>query len=429
MSQSKPQNEVKSPLISQFQHVRNFSEQLCSPLEVEDFCLQSMPEASPVKWHLAHTSWFFETFLLIPYFRNYKSFHPQFHYLFNSYYNSVGKQFPRPQRGLQSRPTVAEVFQYRQYVDQHMIELLNSEKNHPEIVARVTLGIQHEQQHQELLLTDLKHALSFNPIYPIYHTGTFEQTTNEQQPLNWLKIQGGIQMIGENGGQDNFCFDNETPKHQMLLQDFQIADRLITNKEFLEFIEDEAYQQPLLWLSDGWSFIQQNGITKPLYWQSKDQQWFEFTLSGLQPLNPDQPVTHISFYEADAYARWAEARLLTEFEWEVAAKPLTVRGNFVDSAHFNPESCLSPNDTEVAPLQMFGDCWEWTQSGYFSYPGFKVVEGAIGEYNGKFMSNQMVLRGGSCVTSRAHIRPTYRNFFYPDARWQFSGIRLARDSD
>ncbi len=428
MSRGTPQPGREPSLISQFLHIRDFSEQLCSTLEIEDYGLQSMPEASPARWHLAHTSWFFETFLLIPFSAGYKPFHPQFHYLFNSYYNSVGKQFPRPQRGLQSRPTVAEVYQYRQYVNQYIVELLSCVKDEPEITSRMTLGVQHEQQHQELLLTDLKHALSFNPIYPVYHAGFVENSDANDQPVNWLNIQGGIKMIGGSIAGDGFCFDNETPPHQVMIKDFQIADRLITNEDYVCFIEDKGYQQPLLWLSDGWSFLQQNHITEPLYWRNIDHQWFEFTLSGLQPLNPEQPVTHISYYEADAYARWAEARLLTEFEWERVAKPLSIQGNFVDSGHLNPLPCSKQNVQQKQPQQMYGDCWEWTQSGYFSYPGFKVAEGAIGEYNGKFMSNQMVLRGGSCVTSANHIRPTYRNFFYPDARWQFSGIRLARDN-
>lgn len=410
--------------LGNFFKVRHFSEELCASLEIEDYCLQSMPEVSPLKWHLAHTSWFFETFILIPFVKSYRPFHKHFDYLFNSYYQSVGKQYPRPQRGLQSRPTVTEVYQYRSYVNEHMDKLFQKvEDLSEEIIERMILGCHHEQQHQELMLTDLLHCLSFNPIAPVYREKTW--THSDQPDFNWVKISGDEFMAGVNSQNDDFFFDNETPQFSVKIRDFRVSNRLITNAEFIEFIQDGGYQQPLLWLSDGWDFVQQQQIDKPLYWKGNLNSGFEeFSLNGLNVLDLDQPVSHISFYETEAFARWHGSRLLNEFEWEyIASKNLPVSGNFVDSGYFHPLGCRQSSDIS----QLFGDCWEWTQSGYFAYPGYLPAKGAIGEYNGKFMCNQFVLRGGSCVSSRDHLRSSYRNFFYPDARWQFSGIRIARD--
>jgi len=410
-------------VLDDFLKVRKFTENICEPLEIEDFCLQSMPETSPAKWHLAHTSWFFETFLLIPYLSSYKPFHDQFEYLFNSYYNSVGKQYPRPLRGLQSRPTLNQIMEYRHYVDEHIPNLLLHEVlNHSDIIQRMILGCHHEQQHQELLLTDLLHGLSFNPLFPAYHKPQIIKQI--ETAFAWQNFEGGEITAGVSDDETSFHFDNETPSHHAIIPDFKISKRLITNREYVSFIKDGGYTNPLLWLSDGWSFIQQHGILSPLYWSEDEQgERYEYSLCGRQPLDLNQPVVHISYYEADAFARWHGSRLATEYEWERASKTLPIQGNFVDSAMMRPTSPQS----ELSVNQLFGDCWEWTSSGYQPYPGFKSAEGAIGEYNGKFMCNQYVLRGGSCVTSKNHIRTTYRNFFYPQARWQFSGIRLASD--
>ena len=422
MSSSQPVKNNEQILASQYSTIRNFSESLCKPLEIEDFCLQSMPDASPVKWHLAHTSWFFETFLLEPFVKGYKPFNKNFNYLFNSYYNAVGKQYPRPQRGLQSRPTVAEVFQYRKYVDEQIVELISN--HHPQksvIEYRLELGLNHEQQHQELMLTDLKHAWSYNPMTPAYQpkSNPSVSSVNGTLALNWSEYKSGLYPMGSTDNQ--FCFDNELPKHDVHLVDFQIAKRLVSNGEYLEFVESAGYQDAMQWLSEGWGIIQQQQWKHPIYWHQIDGKWFEYTLQGLLPLDLSLPACHLSYFEADAYARWCGARLATEFEWELAAKEQILSGNFVESKEFHPTAATASNQ------QFFGDCWEWTSSSYSAYPGFSTAAGAIGEYNGKFMCNQMVLRGGSCVTSSSHIRPTYRNFFYTDARWQFSGIRLAKD--
>ncbi len=430
MSAVNQANNLESQLKTRYFQIRNFTESLCTPLEIEDYCLQSMANASPVKWHLAHTSWFFETFLLKPYLENYRCFNEQFNYLFNSYYNSVGSQFPRPQRGLQSRPTVAEVFKYRAYVDQNMRALFSKQlAQQAAFNFRVELGINHEQQHQELLLTDLKHAWSFNPIYPVYKTldSNYLNHTDSLASLTWSEFEHGQYLIGAIG--DQFSFDNEQPSHQVTISDFQIAQRLTSNGEYLKFVESGGYQDPLNWLSDGWGTIQQQQWKHPFYWLQQDGNWFEYGLRGLQPLNLNQPVCHLSYFEADAFARWSGARLPTEFEWELAASKqinnTEIIGNFIESNQFQPLQSVSTNSH--TNQQFFGDCWEWTSSAYSAYPGFATSAGAIGEYNGKFMCNQMVLRGGSCVTSQSHIRHSYRNFFHTDARWQFSGIRLARD--
>jgi ergothioneine biosynthesis protein EgtB len=437
-------NNEPDSLLNKYQRIRQQSLTLCNELEIEDFELQADDFVSPVKWHLAHTSWFFETFVLKS-TANYQVFHPQFEYLFNSYYNSVGKQYPRGKRGIMSRPTVQEVKAYRQYIDHQLNNLLtNTDALTQEHYDLITLGLNHEQQHQELMITDLKYNLSFNPLYPIYAKAKFPQEqapdnhqNNIIEPLQFIELGGGIYNMGYKGV--GFCFDNETPRHQHLIQDFRIAQRLITNEEYCLFIDAGGYQDPQYWLADGWAWVQQNNITGPLYWQleSEDQnnhtpQRFEFRLTGYGQLHPKQPVTHVSFYEADAYARWAGKRLPSEFEWEVASKKQNIQGTFVESKSFHPLQ-LAPYKksniqyTKADIQQLFGDCWQWTQSSYTPYPGFKIPLGAVGEYNGKFMCNQMVLRGGSCATPKDHFRTTYRNFFYPQDRWQFTGIRLAED--
>jgi ergothioneine biosynthesis protein EgtB len=404
-------------LQAQFEQVRQLSETLCSPLTIEDYVVQTMPDVSPPKWHLAHTTWFFETFLLTPYLAGYKVFHPKFGYLFNSYYEAVGDRHPRTQRGLLTRPTVAQVYQYRAYVDQAMRSLLPQAKDHPELQSLITLGLHHEQQHQELLMTDIKHILACNPLRPAYRDNLLE-SNHSSQPIQWIEFSGGLHHLGQEG--DAFTFDNEGPRHQIYTQDYSLASRPITNREYLEFIEADGYQTPEYWLAEGWATIQVEGWTAPLYWERMDGDWWIMTLGGLRSLNPHEPVCHVSFFEADAYARWAGKRLPTEAEWEIAATQIPIQGNLLDLDHLHPIASGGNN------LQMFGDVWEWTQSAYLPYPSFQPSAGAVGEYNGKFMCNQMVLRGGSCVTPPGHIRATYRNFFPTAARWQFSGIRLAQ---
>ena len=404
----------------QYDAVRAQTEALCRPLAIEDYGVQPMVDASPPKWHLAHTTWFFETFLLRPFVHRYQPYHPHFEYLFNSYYNGVGTPFPRPQRGTLSRPTVAEVLAYRQHVDAAMQPLLARED--AEVQGRIELGAHHEQQHQELLVTDIKANLGSNPLKPAYCAAT-EQADAEQVepivPLAFEEVAGGMVETGANGG---FCFDNELPRHKLWLDDFALANRLITNAEYAAFIAAGGYDEPSLWLSDGWTWRQQLAVAAPMYWRHADGVWFEYRLDGERELLPDAPVTHVSYFEADAYARWAGARLPTEAEWEAAAQVRTVRGNFADGV-------LHPQRAASARLgQLFGDCWEWTSSAYGPYPGYRTLAGTLGEYNGKFMSGQQVLRGGSCATPPGHVRPSYRNFFYAKDRWQFTGIRLAKSA-
>jgi ergothioneine biosynthesis protein EgtB len=415
-------------LLEQFHNVRTFSEHLSEPLEIEDYVIQSMPDVSPTKWHLAHTSWFFETFILEPNLKDYQSPHPQYTYLFNSYYNSVGERHCRANRGLISRPTVQEIYVYRHYIDECMHNLLEQcdDATFERLTPLVTLGINHEQQHQELIVTDIKHVLSCNPLYPAYHTHKLTPVA-ATPALNWISYPEGIARIGFEG--DGFFYDNEGPRHRQFLEPYQLASRLVTNGEYLAFMNDGGYKNPLLWLSMGWSTVQSTKWEAPLYWEHLDGRWHVMTLSGLQEVDLNEPVCHVSYFEADAYARWANARLATEAEWEVAAQGLPLQGNFVESGALQPLPLQAHTHTSQAtqPEQMYGDVWEWTQSAYLAYPGYKPAPGAIGEYNGKFMCNQFVLRGGSCATSVTHIRPTYRNFFPPDARWQFMGIRLARE--
>ncbi len=421
----KSAQEPEKDRAARYRQIRSTTEALCSRLSPEDCALQSMPFASPVKWHLAHTSWFFETFLLNEELAGYQVFHPDFKILFNSYYETVGERYPRPQRGLLSRPSLAEVLDYRRHVDEHMGRLLEQGAlDPPQPRSHVfEVGLQHEQQHQELLLTDLKHLFSLNPTHPAYQEAATPAPDPPPARPTWVGYEGGVVPMGHDA--DGFAFDNERPRHEILLQGFELASRLVTNGEFLGFLEEGGYEKPDLWLSDGWEVARTRDWKAPLYWKKRDGAWFHFTLSGLEKLPAGDPVCHVSYYEADAFARWAGARLPREGEWEHAAAGVPLEGNFVESGELHPRAGKT-RDTRLQ--QLFGDVWEWTASPYVPYPGFRPLSGSLGEYNGKFMCNQMVLRGGSCASPVSHLRPTYRNFFYPDLRWQFSGIRLARDN-
>ncbi|MCP3982055.1 MAG: ergothioneine biosynthesis protein EgtB [bacterium] len=413
-----------SDLSRRFRAIRAFSEALCQPLQPEDCVVQSMPDVSPAKWHLAHVTWFFETFVLKPHSPDYRARRPEFEYLFNSYYNAVGEQFPRPQRGLLSRPSVEEVLEYRRDVDAGVLRLLDALGEAGEAVrSLIEVGLNHEQQHQELLLTDIKHVFSCNPLYPAYRERSTWSRSTPGGPARWLGIDDGLREIGAAAGE--FAFDNERPRHRVLVPRAELASRPVTNGEFLEFVEQGGYEQPGPWLADGWATVREQGWTAPLYWVPRDGEWHEFTLAGLRKLDREAPVCHVSFYEAEAFATWAGARLPTEAEWETAAAGVPVRGNFVEDRVLHPRPATTRGD---GWQQLFGDVWEWTASPYVAYPGFRTADGALGEYNGKFMCNQLVLRGGGCVTSETHVRPSYRNFFYPHQRWQFAGLRLARDA-
>jgi ergothioneine biosynthesis protein EgtB len=426
-STASPGTEEPTPqetLVKRYHQVRQFTELLCQPLVTEDYVIQAMPDVSPPKWHLAHTSWFFETFVLAPASSTYRSPHASYAYLFNSYYVAAGERHCRPKRGLLSRPTVEQVYQYRAHVDQQMTTFLEGLDG--DVLDNwwplVELGLHHEQQHQELLLTDLKYNFACNPLRPAYVTADMPRQMPGVSALRWVSFPEGIYWIGHDG--QGFAFDNESPRHRSFIEPFQLASRLITNRDYLAFMADRGYERPELWLSMGWDTVQREGWKAPLYWEQQNGTWWMMTLAGMRPVQEAEPVCHVSYYEADAYARWAEARLPTEVEWEVAAMPLAVKGNFVEQRTFHPVP-LSQTDPAAPLAQMFGDVWEWTQSHYSPYPGYTAAPGALGEYNGKFMANQFVLRGGSCATSVSHIRPTYRNFFPADARWQFMGIRLA----
>lgn len=412
-------------LLRRFQQVRATSEAICAPLQAEDYVIQSMPDVSPPKWHLAHISWFFEAFVLKPYLANYRTLDPAYDFLFNSYYETHGQPFPRASRGFLSRPGVAEVYRFRQHIDQSIEALLGDlpAENAGEVIRRIELGLHHEQQHQELLLMDIKHILAQNPLNPVYREDLRVNANGPTTPLSWHEYPAGLRHIGNTGAE--FAFDSETPRHRHFLEAFQIASRPVSNAEYLGFIQDGGYGRTDLWLSDGWSLLKQTGWQAPLYWRQLDGHWYEATLGGLRLLDPQAPVCHISFYEADAYATWAGARLPTEAEWEVAASEQALEGNFLESDYLQPIAANGP--TESGPQQMFGDVWEWTGSAFRPYPGFKALEGSLGEYNGKFMSGQMVLRGGCCATPQGHIRASYRNFFYPGMRWQFGGARLAKE--
>ncbi len=413
--------DTTADLAVRYDAVRGQTESLTAPLQVEDFVVSSMPDVSPTKWHLAHTSWFFETFVLAPHCPEYRSPNPRFAFLFNSYYVQAGERHCRAQRGLVTRPTVAQVFEYRAHVDSAMrtlIERIGGDAEHP-AAPLIELGLQHEQQHQELLVTDIKHVLWTNPLRPAYLAQP-ALLARPGDPLRWHPVDEGIYRIGHAG--DGFSFDNERPSHRVFAEGFRLASRLVTNGEYLAFIEDGGYATPALWLSAGWAAVHERAWSAPLYWERTTDGWSEFTMAGERALDLGEPVCHLSFYEADAFARWTGHRLPTEPEWEIAAASFPVAGHFVESRRFHP----APARPEAGGIaQLFGDLWQWTSSAYVGYPGFAAASGAIGEYNGKWMADQWVLRGASCATPQSHARLTYRNFFPSDARWQFTGLRLA----
>ncbi|MEL7060909.1 MAG: ergothioneine biosynthesis protein EgtB [Acidobacteriota bacterium] len=428
--------EAASPrrhdLLARYRAVRAWSDALCEPLEIEDYVVQAMPDASPTKWHLAHTTWFFETLVVQPHLRDYAAVDTRYAYLFNSYYNSLGELFTRADRGLVSRPTVAEVQAYRAHVDAAVERLIEQAdvKTLDALAPTFEVGLHHEQQHQELMLTDLKYMLSRNPLAPIYREAS-SPVGEAPAPTRWLSFEEDLHEIGHAGG--GFAYDNEGPRHRVFLESFRIASRLVTSGEYLDFVRDGGYERAELWLSDGWTAVQQEGWKAPLYWVEADGAWRQFTLTGLRGVEPAEPVCHLSFYEADAYARWVAShtsgvRLPSEAEWEIAARreegASIAAGNFVDDGLLHPRPLAVDGN---GLHQAHGDVWEWTRSPYTAYPNYQPPDGALGEYNAKFMSNQLVLRGGSCATPRSHIRSTYRNFFPAHVRWQFAGLRLARD--
>lgn len=418
-------------LLPAFDDVRQTTERICQPLVTEDYCIQSMPDVSPPKWHLAHTSWFFEQVILTQYLKNYRPYNERYFYLFNSYYQSFGDRWRRDIRGTLSRPTVRDIYDYRAAVNERMHSFITSvdDTTYEKVAPLIALGLHHEQQHQELLVTDIKHILAMSPLQPMYkEPKALPQTVGVPQ-ARFIPIEGGVFEMGAHG--EGFAWDNETPRHKTYVNDFGMMNRLVTCGEFLEFIEDGGYRNPLLWLSDGWDWLTREQCEAPLYWRKLDGEWHVMTLGGLRPLNVHEPVSHVSYYEAAAFARWADKRLPTESEWEKAATTVKTDascGNFLESAFYHPVPYgAAPGVNTQGLSQMFGDVWEWTASSYLPYPGYKQERGPLGEYNGKFMINQMVLRGGSCATPRTHIRPTYRNFFQCEKRWQFTGLRLATE--
>ncbi len=414
-------HESPHALVERFRAVRTATVRLCAPLQTEDFVVSSMDDVSPTKWHLAHTSWFFETFLLAVHSPDYVPLNPRYAFLFNSYYVQAGERHCRAQRGLVTRPTVSEVFAYRAFVDdavESLCETLGSDPGHP-AWSVLELGLHHEQQHQELLITDIKHVFWTNPMRPAYRDTPVPAPRASAQ--GWERIDEGVYRIGHEG--PRFAFDNESPSHNTYVQSSRLAHRLVTNAEYAAFIADGGYRQPALWLSNGWSTVQEQRWQAPLYWEQRDGQWNEFTVGGDAPIIPSAPVCHVSYFEADAFARWAGHRLPTESEWEVVAAARKIDGRFAEHGTMHPSA-----GGGTGLQQLYGDVWQWTQSAYVAYPGFRPSAGAIGEYNGKFMCDQWVLRGASCATPRTHARHTYRNFFPSDARWQFTGIRLAADA-
>jgi ergothioneine biosynthesis protein EgtB len=415
-------------LRNRFHQIRDFTNSLCAGLEPEDCVVQSMPDVSPTKWHLAHTTWFFETFILKKFVPGYQAEISEYAYLFNSYYNAAGDMHRRDLRGLISRPTVSEAHRYRASVDSHIDDLLSNsdESLLDEMEPILVLGMHHEQQHQELLITDIKNVFAQNPLHPVFRQRNRDLVARKISPIQFIDFEETVTAIGHDG--DGFAYDNEGPRHRALVPAFSLATRPITGGEYIAFIEDNGYNRPEFWLSLGWMSVNEQRWNAPLYWVKSDGAWWNFTLSGLRPVDQSEPLTHVSYFEADAYANWAGARLPTEFEWEHASLDCPIEGNFVEDESFHPRPMSrSGNDRQL--YQMFGDVWEWTRSAYSPYPGYRAAPGALGEYNGKFMCNQYVLRGGSCATSRSHIRRTYRNFFQPEKRWQFTGIRLARDAE
>ena len=413
--------ESTSSLIERFRQVRQFTDQLVEPLSAEDCMIQSMPDASPTRWHLAHTTWFFETFVLrtLP---GYEPYDLQYEFLFNSYYNRVGHPFPRARRGLLSRPGLEEIRAYRRMVDERLLDLLDSGRMDADQARVVELGLQHEQQHQELILTDIKHALAQNPLFPVYRRGKW-LASGAPSESRWTEVPAGVYEIGH--ASDGFAFDNESPRHRVFLESHKLQDRLVTCGEYLQFVEAGGYAQPEHWLSLGWSTVQTQQWSAPLYWMQRDGQWHLFTLAGLKPLDLARPVCHLSYFEADAFARWSGYRLPTEAEWEVAAARSPITGHFAETLLAKGVALHPEPDASASLPQWCGNVWQWTSSSYAPYPGYQPPDGALGEYNGKFMCNQYVLRGGSIATSQSHIRATYRNFFPPEARWQFTGLRLA----
>ncbi|MFO1241756.1 MAG: ergothioneine biosynthesis protein EgtB [Rickettsiales bacterium] len=408
-----------SPLYADYYLVRTLTTALAEPLSADDMAVQSMPDASPVKWHLAHTSWFFETFILMPHLAGYKAYNRFYTDLFNSYYQGVGPQFERARRAVLTRPSINEVMLYRAWVDENMTLLMQTRlAKKKQVTDLILLGLNHEQQHQELILTDIKHLLSANPMLPAYRPADFKP--NSSAPLRWVEFEEGLYEIGHHS--EEFGYDNEGPVHRVFTPSFSLASRLVTNGEYLEFIRNGGYKDPQWWLAEGWDLAQKEKWQAPLYWRKVGGEWCEYTLSGQRRLHHAEPVCHVSYYEANAYAAWAGCRLPTEVEWEIAARQQPLSGNLLQLDKLHPQPAPS---SKKGVSQMYGDVWEWTASAYLPYPRFKPGKGAVGEYNGKFMCNQMVLRGGSCVTPADHIRPSYRNYFKPSARWQFSGIRLA----
>jgi ergothioneine biosynthesis protein EgtB len=421
VSPAAPRDE-RSALARRYGEVRAATVALARPLSDADATVQSMPDASPAKWHLAHTTWFFESMVLAGDSSSYQAFDERFNFLFNSYYESVGARQPRPLRGLLTRPTLAEVLAYRDHVDSAITQLLQRTPTDGALKV-IELGCHHEQQHQELLLTDILHLFAQNPLRPAYRDSVPLPVELIDRSQAYRSFAGGLLDIGHGG--PGFAFDCEGPRHTVRIEPYRLSDRLVTNGEWLEFIADDGYRNPLLWLSDGWAAVRSEAWSAPLYWEARDGEFWSMTLRGAQPIDPDAPVTHVSYFEADAFATWAGRRLPTEAEWEAAAQNLAVAGNFANSDRLRPRPA-PPATGELR--QMFGDVWEWTRSAFMPYPRFRPMEGALGEYNGKFMSGQFVLRGGSCVTPEDHLRATYRNFFAPHARWQFSGLRLAEDA-